>query len=133
MFTPVSTRAASAYQRVGVETSITGADPHQLVVLLFNGLLDSLSKVAGAMVRGDIQEKSQQVNRSIQILEDGLRAALNLEAGGEVARNLDALYRCSVIELTKANFQNSPAAVQSVIDLIRPVAEAWKAIGPQTR
>ena len=38
MFTPVSTRAASAYQRVGVETSITGADPHQLVVLLFDGL-----------------------------------------------------------------------------------------------
>jgi hypothetical protein len=77
MFTPVSTRAASAYQRVGVETSINGADPHQLVVLLFDGLLDSLTKVSGAMVRGDIQEKSRYLNKSIQILEDGLRAVLN--------------------------------------------------------
>lgn len=133
MFTPVSTRAASAYQRVGVETSVHGADPHQLVVLLFDSLLDSLSKVAGAMVRGDIQEKSRYLNKAIQILDEGLRSALDEERGGEVAKSLNALYGYSVIELTKANFNNSPEAVHSVIALIRPVAEAWKAIRPQSR
>jgi len=133
MFTPVSTRAASAYQRVGVETSITGADPHQLVVLLFDGLLDSLTKVSGAMSRGDIQEKSRYLNKSIQILQDGLRGVLNEKEGGDVAKNLDSLYSYAVFELTKANLSNSPEAVQSVIELIRPVAEAWKAIRPQTR
>ena len=39
MFTSVNTRAASAYKRVAVETSVQGADPHTLVGLLFDALL----------------------------------------------------------------------------------------------
>ena len=38
MFTPVSMRSANAYKTIGVETSVSGASPHQLVSLLFDAL-----------------------------------------------------------------------------------------------
>ena len=43
MFTSASTRAASVYKKVAAETSVQGADPHQLVDLLFDALLQSLA------------------------------------------------------------------------------------------
>ena len=42
MFTSVSSRSASAYKRVGIETSVDNADPHKLVVLLFDALNQAL-------------------------------------------------------------------------------------------
>ena len=35
MFTPVYSRASSAYRRVGADTAVPGADSHHLVHLLF--------------------------------------------------------------------------------------------------
>ena len=54
MFTSVNSRAASAYKRVAVETSVQGADPHTLVGLLYDALLQSIAQARGAMSRGDI-------------------------------------------------------------------------------
>jgi flagellar protein FliS len=133
MFTPVSARAATAYRQVGVETSIGGADSHQLVVLLFDGLFDALAKVTGAMERKDYQEKARQLDKAIQIIDEGLRSVLDKEQGGDLAANLDALYRYALLELTHANFNNNPDMVRGVADVIRPVADAWKAIRPQMR
>jgi len=47
MFSPVSARSANAYQRVGVETEITQADPHRLVMMLFDGLSSNIVAARG--------------------------------------------------------------------------------------
>ncbi len=128
MFTSVSSRAASAYRRVAAETSVQGADPHQLVGLLFAALLQSVATARGALQRGDVPAKAVAVSKAVRIIEEGLKAGLNLEQGGEIAANLHALYSYSVLRLTQANLHNDDAALQEVARLIEPVADSWKLI-----
>ncbi|MDQ7743597.1 flagellar export chaperone FliS [Hydrogenophaga pseudoflava] len=129
MFTSASHRAASAYKRVAVETSVQGADPHTLVGLLFDALLQSIAEARGAMVRGDTVTKGAALGKAVRILEEGLKAGLNLREGGEVAANLRDLYNYSTLRLTQANLRNDPKALEEVSKLIEPVAQSWKLIG----
>ena len=128
MFTPVSARAASAYKRVGAQTSIEGASPHQVICLLFEALLQSLHAARGALARGDIDGKGQAIGKAIRILEEGLKAALDIEAGGELAVNLRGVYNYSILRLTTANLKNDTTLIEEVTQLIVPVFDAWKSI-----
>lgn len=129
MFSPVSARSANAYQRVGVETEVAQADPHRLVMMLFDGLLSNVAAARGALVRGDIKAKCQHVGNAVRILEDGLKGTLNLAEGGEIAQNLQRLYDFCVMRLTQANARNDDAIFKEVIEVITPIADGWKQIG----
>jgi flagellar protein FliS len=128
MFTPVSTRAASAYKRVSVETSVDGASSHHLISLLFDALLESLSLARLALESGDQEVKVRHLSKAVRLIDEGLKASLD-EAGGEVTGNLRTVYSYSVRCLTEANLKNDQAKVVEVIGLISPIAEAWKQIG----
>lgn len=130
MYTPVSSRAASAYRQVGVQSGVDGASPHMLIKMLFDGLIQSLNAARGALQRGDIAEKGRQIGKSVRILEEGLKGGLNPAQGGEIARNLAALYDYCVSRLTLANLRNDMALVEEVVSLITPVAQSWSEIGP---
>lgn len=128
MFTPVSTRAASAYKTVAAATSVQGADPHQLVNLLFDALLQAMNQARGALERGDMETKAKALSKAVRILEEGLRGGLNLQEGGELAQRLQAVYSYSVQRLTLANMRNEDALISEVTGLIEPVAQSWKDI-----
>ena len=131
MFTSVNSRAASAYKRVSADTGVSTADPHQLVVMLFDGLMQSLNAAHGAMERGEIEAKGQAIGKAVRILEEGLKAGLNMAQGGELAKNLNGLYGYAAQRLTMANLRNDRALVTEVIGLIEPVADSWKQIKGQ--
>ncbi len=131
MFTSVSSRSASAYKRVAVETSVSQANPHQLVTLLFEALLQHVNAARGALSRGDIAGKGEQINKAVRILDEGLKPALNLAQGGDLAANLNGLYGYCVLRLTQANLRNDDAALAEVIKVIEPLTQAWKQIGTE--
>ncbi len=128
MFTPVGIRAVSAYRKVNVDSVVEQATPHQLIAMLFEGLLAALREAKGAMVRGVIPEKGRLIVKAVRILEEGLRGGLDKDKGGEVAANLDLLYSYSVKQLTLANLNNDVALIDEVIGLIEPVAAGWSEI-----
>lgn len=66
----------------------------------------------------------------MRILEEGLKGGLNPAQGGDIARNLAALYDYCVSRLTLANMRNDLALVEEVVHLITPVAQSWSEIGP---
>ncbi|MFT4174442.1 MAG: flagellar protein FliS, partial [Rhodocyclaceae bacterium] len=63
MFAPQS--PAAAYARVGVETGVTSADPHKLVLMLFDGALLSINSAAISMAAGDIPAKGRNLTKAI--------------------------------------------------------------------
>lgn len=131
MFTSVNARAASAYRRVATDTRVQGADPHQLVALLFEALTQSLAGARGALARGDINAKGAAIGKAVRIIEEGLKAGLNLREGGEIAANLHSLYAYSITRLTHANLRNDDKALAEVQKLIEPIAQSWQQIrGP---
>lgn len=131
MFAPtVSRNASNAYHRVGMETSVSSASPHQLVAMLFDGLSDALARARGAMQTGRIADKGRAIGHAVRIVEEGLRSSLNLQEGGALAANLNRLYGYVALRLTHANLHNDAAALQECSDLIEPVKVAWLAIDP---
>ena len=128
MFRSHSPRSAVAYQRINVETSMHTMDQHQIVSLLFDGLLGSLSAARGALARGDVAAKCEAVSKALRIIEEGLTTGLNKEDGGDLAANLAALYDYCSNRLILANARNDDAMLQEVQRLIEPIAQGWKGI-----
>jgi len=131
MFTSVNQRSASAYQRVNIETSVSQADPHKLVELLLDRLLHVVGAARFAIQQGQIAAKGEYISKAIRIIDEGLKPALNLEQGGDIAANLHGLYGYCVMRLSQANLKNDDAALADVARVIEPIAEGWKQIAGQ--
>ena len=118
-------RSANAYRAVSVETAVAGADPHQLVCLLYQALTQSLGAAKLSLQAGDIAGKGKAISRAVRLIEEGLKAGLDDAKGGELATNLRGLYDYCIIVLSEANLKNDIHKVDEVIQLIQPVAQAW--------
>ena len=101
-----SRSAIGAYSKIGVETAVSEASPHQLIVLLFEGAREALILAKAAMESGDIPKKGIAISKAIDIIVNGLRAALNMEEGGDLSQNLSALYDYMSRRLLHANLKN---------------------------
>ena len=122
---------ANAYARVGVETSVNAASAHKLIELLFNGFMDSIVSARGAMRAGQIEAKGKAIGRAARIVEEGLKAGLNMEGGGRLAADLSSLYQYVGLRLLQANLRNDEDALDECARLLGPLRDAWVAIGPQ--
>ena len=119
------------YQQVGVETRLAGATPHQLVAMLFDGFIDSLNLARGAIRAGRADIKGASIGRAVRIIDEGLRAGLDLRAGGALARDLHDLYGYLTMRLTMANLRSDESALEECVRLVAPLREAWASIADQ--
>lgn len=123
-------RASTMYSKVGLETDVLNASPHRLVGLLFDGLFDAMSQARGAIEARNTELKNRALTRAVRILDEGLKAALNLDSGS-LATDLRDLYAYMCMRLTHANLHADSAAIEECQRLLSPVREAWSAIGEQ--
>ncbi|MGZ3405291.1 MAG: flagellar export chaperone FliS [Caldimonas sp.] len=122
--------SAGVYRRIGVETGVAAAAPHQLVTMLFDGFNDAVAQARGALQDGHVETKCKAITRAVRIVDEGLKAALDVDAGGPLAQNLGALYAYVALRLTEANLNNDTLALDECVRLMEPVRTAWVAIGP---
>lgn len=122
-------RGANAYAKVGVETGVSAASPHKLIVMLFEGALVAVTTALQHMKAGNIAGKGQAISKAIMIIDGGLRASLDKKDGSEIAMNLDALYEYMSGRLLMANLKNQPELLEEVYRLLKELSEAWEAIG----
>ena len=120
--------AGGLYQQVGVETRLAGASPHQMVAMLFDGYMEAVAQARGAMRSGQLGAKGAAVSRAVRIVEEGLRAGLDLQGGGSLARDLHELYGYLTMRLTLANLHNDEAGLAECQRLMEPLRDAWTAI-----
>jgi flagellar protein FliS len=123
--------AIRAYEKVRVESSVTAADSHELISLLFQGALLAISHAKVGIEHKDITAKGAAITRAIAIIGDGLHASLDKKAGGELAQNLASLYDYMVARLLTANLDNDVAVLEEVENLLSGLKEAWDGIRPQ--
>ena len=80
-----------SYQQVDLDAQAAAANPHQLVIMLIDGLLDEVERIRGHLAANRLAEKGNGINKCMNILI-GLTSALDDENGGEIAENLRQLY-----------------------------------------
>lgn len=123
-------RGANAYANIGVETGVIAASPHKLITMLFEGAQTAIALAKKYMAEGDIKNKGESITKAILIIDNGLRASLNKNVGGDLALNLDSLYEYMSRRLFEANTTNNPAILSEVHDLIEEIRSAWEQINP---
>lgn len=120
-------KALSQYASVNKHTIVEGVNPHKLITLLYDGAIDNLVKAKGCIMRKDYATKGDVLGRAINII-GGLQSFLDMEKGGDVARNLDALYDYMQRRLFEATRDNNTDMIDEVVRLLKDVREGWEGI-----
>lgn len=122
-------KGANAYAKVGIETGVVAASPHGLITMLFDGAIIAIGTGLQEMKAGNVAAKGKAISKAITIIDSGLRASLDKNAGGEIAANLDGLYEYLSARLLTANLKNQPEILEEVLTLLKDLKGAWDAIG----
>jgi flagellar secretion chaperone FliS len=122
---------ANAYARVGVETGVMGSSPHRLIVMLYQGARQAVTQARMHLQRNDAAARGLAIGKAIEIIGQGLQPALNLDAGGDIAARLFALYSYMTRRLIQANATGSEAMLVEVDGLLATLEEAWVGIAPE--
>ncbi|MGO4551410.1 flagellar export chaperone FliS [Lysobacter sp. 2RAF19] len=120
---------ANQYRNTGVSSAVLDANPHQLITLMLAGARERARLAIACLERGDIARKAQAISEASTIVA-ALDGALNLEAGGEIADGLQALYDYAQRRLLTANAENDTAPLHEVDTLLGEIESAWRAIAP---
>ncbi len=117
------------YARAYQTQSILTASPGQLVLLMYDGALRFMAQArAGFALPEDNYSRIEKINVSIlraQAILNELRANLDHNAGGEIAKNLDRLYEYYVRRLQEANLRKDEAPVIEIEALVRTLRDGW--------
>ena len=120
------------YRKVSAQSEVEFADPHRLIQMLMEGALEKIAKAKTYMQHDETEEKGRHVSWAISII-DGLRMSLDMEKGGEIAANLDALYDYMNRRLVQANAENNPSYLDEVASLMKEIKSGWDAIPEEVR
>lgn len=106
------------------EAAARGANPIQLVVRLYEQLVEDLRQVAIAMEQQDIRGRTDRIKHAILVVGH-LQSGLDFDKGGTVARNLEEFYNFLRQNLVKVQFSPSKAGVQQLIIDVMAVRSSW--------
>src|SRR5450756_2221077 len=104
---------ASAYATIGLQSAAMSASPHQLISMLFDGAKTAITMARHHMASGEIVAKGNAISKAINIIDNGLKVALEADpsdpAECELVANLSQLYDYISQRLLFANLRNDPA------------------------
>ena len=111
---------AAAYQ----EAKIMSSSREQLVVLLYEHLLANLRRAAVQIQRSDIQGRSKSLERASDIVFE-LLSALDMDAGGELASRLAALYGYFIGEISAVGRTLDVTRLERLTSLVSTLHKSW--------
>jgi flagellar secretion chaperone FliS len=116
------------YQDLSLSSRIEAAGPHELVAILYEELVGALDVVRTACERGQNSAMQRATTRTSSILI-ALEASLDLERGGDLARQLAGIYKTMQVQLSRAVHEQDTAQIATLrlgaVDLFT----AWAQIG----
>jgi flagellar protein FliS len=106
---------------------ISGLNQKELIVLLYSGALRFIEEGKELIAKEDVPQTHDRLNRARNIFIH-LLSTLNLEAGGEFADKLSALYAYFIEKITMANTTNNVEELDEIVPLIQEIKESWEKI-----
>jgi flagellar protein FliS len=119
--------ALDEYRSFSAAGEADGASPHRLVELLYAGVLERIGRARAGIQQDDVVLKTGALSSALAIVEH-LRISLDFQAGGEIARNLDALYDYIGRRLLQANLHNDIRILDEVATLVRGLKDTWDGV-----
>ena len=108
-------------------TNVVTADPKRLVLMCYEGAVDSLKLGRQKIIEKDYEEKGKALTKFQDIINE-LLCSLDFEKGGPIARNLDSLYNYMLRRIIHAGLKNDIGAIDEVIGMLGELKSAWEEI-----
>lgn len=124
------THGAASYAKVGLESDVLSASPHRLIMLLFQGADTAIGAALVYMNDGNVAEKGRAISKALDIVNNGLSAALDHEQGGQLAVQMGELYDYIARLLLNGNLQNDSQSLLQARKLLADLADAWREVDP---
>ncbi|MGC6096696.1 flagellar export chaperone FliS [Citrobacter portucalensis] len=116
------------YQQSDLALQAAAANQHQLVLMLFNGLMDELVRAKSHLAARRFECKARSINKCIDIL-NVLTSALDFDKGGELAVSLANLYDYCVNRLYDASYKLSEEQIEEVEAILSNLQQGWEKMG----
>lgn len=114
------------------ENDIRGATANRLVVLLYEQLIQDLSRALQAVESDEIETRTRHLNHAILVIAH-LQSPLDFVNGGKVAQDLEHFYNVLRQNLVEIQFSPSKAALRQQITDLLALREAWIEVERTTR
>ncbi|HXG51790.1 MAG TPA: flagellar export chaperone FliS [candidate division Zixibacteria bacterium] len=108
------------------------ADKATLLLMFYQGAIDWLKRAREHMENRRIAEKGAAISKAHAIISE-LLGSLDFEAGGDLARSLEALYRFMLEQLMRAHVSNQIKPIEDVLSLLATLKEGWEGAVAQLR
>jgi flagellar protein FliS len=119
----IAVQGLASYRR----TQVQSRTPLELVVMLYDGALQSFSAARDAIERKNIPARRDAISRALAIISE-LQSTLNLQDGGAVAESLDELYEFAGRRLLDAAMKNDVTPLDEVSRVFSTLRNAWQTI-----
>lgn len=122
--------ALRQYGEVKVKAAVASASSYDLIKMLYDGLLERIAQMKGAIEQKNIELKNKKVNQAIAIIS-GLRESLDHESGVELSGRLDDIYDYVQRRLWQAHVKNDAEILDECAALVSEISGAWTEISSQ--
>lgn len=120
-------KGIQAYKKDSLKSDLASADPHRIIQLLMQGVLERLALAKGHIERRDMEGKAISLTRVVEII-NALRDALDRDASPELVDNLDSLYSYMIEQVNEASAQQDTSKLDLVMGLMLEIKGAWDQI-----
>ena len=100
--------------------------------MLYDGAIKNASFAVEYMKSGEIEKVHNCLIKAKNIVTE-LMATLNMEQGGDIAKNLQSLYSYMFSQLIEANMEKKTEPILVVIDLLKELRAAWVQINKKSK
>jgi flagellar secretion chaperone FliS len=109
------------------KTNIITSDPARLIIMCYEGAIDSLKLAKEKIKAKDYEKKASAIKKAQDIIEE-LICSLNFEKGGEIASNLESLYNYMVKKIVKGDLNKDVESIDEVIGMLNKLLSAWQEV-----
>ena len=114
-------RFHNQYRHNEIATSSQG----KLIIMMYEGALKFVTLAIEGIDTKDLSKKGTYINKTHDIINE-LSCALDMKKGGDVAHKLESLYQFILHQLTLANIKSDRKALESIVNVLTPLKEAWE-------
>jgi flagellar protein FliS len=113
-----------------LENMVANANPVRLVIMLYEKAINCLENALELRDTEDFdmqRSKYEEMGRALEIISV-LDATLDMEKGGEIAKNLREIYRSLMDELTYQMLKEDRERLERVIKILKDLKSAWEEV-----
>jgi len=109
------------------KTNVVTADPKRLVLMCYEGMIDSLNLAKQKIGEKDYEAKGKALGKAQDILQE-LMNSLDFDKGGSIAKSLDSLYNYMLRRMLHADLEKDTGAIDEVVEMLSSLKSAWEEI-----